>query len=288
MGTGAVEGQVAVITGAGRGLGEAYARAFAAEGAAVVVNDIDGLSAERVAASIVAAGGRAVAHAAAVGTEDAAEGLVARAVEAFGGIDVMITNAGADRRGSVFELTTDDWMFTLQTHLFGTIHCAIAAARRMRQQGRGGSIITVVSDAFHMGLEGLGPYGTAKGGIYGFTRTLALELAHIDVNVNAVAPPMTRTPPVDEFLQSRVEAGAPEGELEFFRATIQQPDEVALVTVFLASEHARGVRGEVFTMTRDSLAMLRPVGARAVRTESTWTIESLAAAAADLTGGSGT
>jgi NAD(P)-dependent dehydrogenase (short-subunit alcohol dehydrogenase family) len=275
---------VAVITGAGRGLGEAYAKAFAAEGAAVVVNDIDGVSAERVAASIVAGGGRAVAAPGAVGTEAAADALVARAVESFGGIDVMITNAGADRRGSVFELTADDWTFTLQTHLFGTIYSAVAAARRMREQGRGGSIITVVSDAFHMGLEGLGPYGTAKGGIYGFTRTLALELAHENISVNAVAPPMTRTPPVDEFLQSRVDAGAPEGELEFFRSTIQEPDEVALVTVFLASEHARGLRGEVLTMTRDSLAVLRPVSARTARTDTGWTVEGMAAAVSDLTG----
>jgi NAD(P)-dependent dehydrogenase (short-subunit alcohol dehydrogenase family) len=287
MGTGAVAGQVAVITGAGRGLGEAYAKAFAAEGAAVVVNDIDGVSAERVAAAIVAGGGRAAAAPGAVGTEDAADALVARAVDAFGGIDVMITNAGADRRGSVFELTAGDWTFTLQTHLFGTIHCAIAAAGRMREQGRGGSIITVVSDAFHMGLEGLGPYGTAKGGIYGFTRTLALELAHHGISVNAVAPPMTRTPPVDEFLQSRVEAGAPEGELEFFRSTIQEPDEVALVTVFLASEHGRALRGEVLTMTRDSLAVLRPVGARTTHTDAAWTVEGMAAAVADLTAASG-
>lgn len=272
-----------MITGAGRGLGEAYAKAFAAEGAAVVVNDIDAVGAERVAAAIVAGGGRAVAHAAAVGTEEAATALVAAAVEAFGGIDVMITNAGADRRGSVFDLTTDDWTFTLQTHLFGTIQCAIAAARRMREQGRGGSIITVVSDAFHMGLEGLGPYGTSKGGIYGFTRTLALELAHEDISVNAVAPPMTETPPVAEFLQSRVDAGAPDAELDFFRATIQQPDEVALITVFLATERGRKLHGQVFTLTRDGLAALRPVSARTTQTDRPWTLDSLADAAEHLT-----
>lgn len=282
MGTGAVAGQVAVITGAGRGLGEAYAHAFAAEGAAVVVNDIDGVSAQRVAAAIVAGGGRAVAAEGAVGTEDAAEALVAQAVAAFGRIDVMVTNAGADRRGSVFDLTADDWAFTLQTHLFGTIHSAVAAARRMREQGQGGSIITVVSDAFHMGLEGLGPYGTAKGGIYGFTRTLALELAHAGISVNAVAPPMTRTPPVAEFLQSREDAGAPEGELEFFRATIQEPDEVALITVFLASERGRTYSGQVFTMTRDTLTALRPVSGRNASADGPWTLDGLAAAAAEI------
>lgn len=274
-----------MITGAGRGLGEAYANAFAAEGAAVVVNDIDGVSAERVAAAIVAGGGQAVAAPGAVGTEDAADALVAKAVGEFGRIDVMVTNAGADRRGSVFDLSADDWTFTLQTHLFGTIHCAVAAARRMREQGRGGTIVTVVSDAFHMGLEGLGPYGTAKGGIYAFTRTLALELAHLGISVNAVAPPMTRTPPVADFLQSREDDGAPEGELEFFRATIQEPEEVAMVTVMLASDHGRGLQGQVLTMTRDSLTVLRPVGGRSVQADAPWTLDRLAAAAAELTSG---
>jgi NAD(P)-dependent dehydrogenase (short-subunit alcohol dehydrogenase family) len=266
-------------------LGEAYARAFAAEGASVVVNDLDQTGAERVAASIVADGGQAVAHAEAVGTQDAAERLVAKAVQRFGGLDVMITNAGADRRGSVFDLTTDDWMFTLQTHLFGTMYCAIAAARRMRDQGRGGSIITVVSDAFHVGLVGLAPYGTAKGGIYGFMRGLSAELGPMGISVNAVAPPTTQTPPVNDFIESRVAAGAPEGELEFYRTTIQQPDEVADITVFLATPAGRKLSGQVFTMTRDSLALLRPNSPKTVMADGVpWTIDGLAAAAAALTG----
>jgi len=285
MASGAVQGQVVVVTGAGRGLGEAYARAFAAAGASVVVNDLDASNAERVAASIVAGGGTAVADGEAVGTQEAADRLVAHAKEAFGGIDVMVTNAGADRRGSVFDLTTADWMFTLQTHLFGTMHSALAAARAMREQGRGGSIITVVSDAFHMGLEGLCPYGTAKGGIYGFMRGLAVELGPLGISVNAVSPPMTQTPPVNEFLESRVAAGAPEGELEFFRATIQQPDEVALITVALASERGRALNGQVFTMTRDSLAVLRPNATKTVGAENgAWTVDALAEAATSLAG----
>lgn len=267
------------MTGAGRGLGEAYARAFAAEGAAVVVNDLDGTGAERVASSIVADGGRAVAHAEAVGTRAAAERLVARAREAFGGVDVMITNAGADRRGSMFDLDDDDWTFTLQTHLFGTIYSATEAARAMREQGRGGSIITVVSDAFYIGLEGLGPYGTAKGGIYGFMRGLSAEVAPLGISVNAVAPPMTKTPPVEEFLDSRESGGAPQAELDFYRATIQQPDEVALITVALATERGRSLHGQVFTMTRDSLALLRPNAATTVRADGPWTLESLTTAA---------
>ncbi len=282
MVTGAVAGQVAIITGAGRGLGEAYARAFAAEGAAVVVNDIDGTAAERVAASIVTGGGKAVANSEPVGTRDAAVRLVAHAREAFGGVDVMVTNAGADRRGSIFDLADDDWVFTLQTHLFGTIHCATEAARAMREQGRGGSIVTVVSDAFYMGLVGLGPYGTAKGGIYGFMRGLAAELTPLGISVNAVAPPMTRTPPVEEFLESREATGAPQAELDFYRATIQQPDEVALITVALATEPGRTLNGQVFTMTRDTLALLRPNVATTVTADDPWTVESLAAAATSV------
>ena len=149
----------------------------------------------------------------------------------------------------------------------------------MTEQGRGGSIINVVSDAFHIGLVGLGPYGTAKGGIYGFMRGLSAEFAPLGVSVNAVAPPMTRTPPVEEFLASREATGAPAEELEFYRATIQQPDEVATITVALATERGRTLHGQVFTMTRDSLALLRPNATKSVAADGPWTIDSLAAAA---------
>ena len=179
----------------------------------------------------------------------------------------------------MFDLSDDDWEFTLRTHLFGTIYCASEAARAMREQGRGGSIITVVSDAFYMGLETLLPYGTAKGGIYGFLRGLAAEVTPLGISVNAVAPPMTRTAPVEEFLESRETGGAPEAELDFYRATIQEPDEVALITVALASEQGRTLSGRVFTMTRDTLAFLRPNVPTTVRAEGPWTVEALGAAA---------
>src|SRR5690349_18334416 len=174
---GLLDGQVAVITGAGRGLGRAYAVAYGAEGAAVVVNDVDAGSAARVVDEIVAAGGRAAASPDSVATPDGAVAIVASAFEHFGRLDVMITNAGADRRGPVLDLTAEDWEFTLGTHLFGAIHCSAAAGRARRRQGEGGVIVNITSAAFYTGVPQLAPYGVAKGGIYGLMRTLAMEVA---------------------------------------------------------------------------------------------------------------
>ncbi|HEY6417120.1 MAG TPA: SDR family NAD(P)-dependent oxidoreductase, partial [Acidimicrobiales bacterium] len=174
---GVLGGQVAVITGAGRGLGRAYALAYAHEGARLVVNDVDAESAASVVDEIVALGCEAVASGDTVAEPSGAEAIVAAAVERFGRIDVMITNAGADRRGPVLDLDPADWEFTLRAHLFGSIHCSVAAGRAMRGQDGGGVIVNVCSAAFYVGTATLAPYGVAKGGIYGLMRSLAGELA---------------------------------------------------------------------------------------------------------------
>ena len=163
---GILEGQIVVVTGSGRGLGRAYALAMAAEGAKVVVNDRDREPAQAVANEITATGGSATVCVEAVGTREAARNLVATAIEHFGGIDVMITNAGADRRGPLLDLSDDDWEFTIRTHVFGSILCSVEAAKAMRDQGRGGAIINVTSDAFYMGMATLAPYCVSKGGTY--------------------------------------------------------------------------------------------------------------------------
>jgi|SRR5665213_1902115 len=119
-----LDGSVAAVTGAGRGLGLAYASALAAAGASVVVNDADGPLAQEATAGIVAAGGKAVAHAAAIGSTEAAEGLVARAVDAFGKLDVLVTNAGILRDKVVWKMSDDDFDAVINVHLRGTFTCA--------------------------------------------------------------------------------------------------------------------------------------------------------------------
>jgi NAD(P)-dependent dehydrogenase (short-subunit alcohol dehydrogenase family) len=130
-----IDGKVAVVTGAGRGLGRAYAEALAAAGAAVIVNDLDAEAAAETVATIARAGGRAAAEVAAVGDSAVADALVERAVAEFGRLDVMVTNAGVLRDRVLWKMTDDDFDLVIATHLRGTFTCARAAAIRMREQG---------------------------------------------------------------------------------------------------------------------------------------------------------
>jgi len=284
---GVLDGQVAVITGAGRGLGRAYALAYAREGARVVVNDVHARSAESVVEEIGALGGEAVASHDTVAEPSSAGRIVAAGVERFGRIDVMITNAGADRRGPALDLEPDDWEFTLRTHLFGSIHCSIEAGRAMRDQGGGGVIVNVCSAAFYVGTPTLAPYGVAKGGIYGLMRSLAGELAPFGISVNGVAPPLTATAPALAFVDRLADMGLSTGQVEAMRSSMPQPEDVAAITVFLATPEGRRLSGRLFTMTKDELTVIPPPeGAQVVRAAGErWELEDLGAAVERLVGG---
>jgi NAD(P)-dependent dehydrogenase (short-subunit alcohol dehydrogenase family) len=285
--TGVLDGQVAVITGAGRGLGRAYALAYAREGASVVVNDLDAASAASVVTEIGMLGGEAVASHDSVADPSGAGRIVAAGVDRFGRIDVMITNAGADRRGPALDLAPDDWEFTLGTHLFGSIHCSVEAGRVMRSQGSGGVIVNVCSAAFYVGTATLAPYGVAKGGIYGLMRSLAGELAPFGISVNAVAPPLTATAPALAFVDSLADMGLTAGQVEAMRSSMPQPEDVALITVFLATPEGRRVSGRLLTMSKDELSAIGPPdGGRPVRAAGErWTLKELGAAVASLGAG---
>jgi NAD(P)-dependent dehydrogenase (short-subunit alcohol dehydrogenase family) len=283
---GALDGQVAVITGAGRGLGRAYALAYASEGARVVVNDVDAASAASVVDEIAALGGEAVANDDTVAEPSGADGIVATGVERFGRIDVMITNAGADRRGPALDLDPADWEFTLRTHLFGSIHCSVAAGRVMRGQAGGGVIVNVCSAAFYVGTATLAPYGVAKGGIYALMRSLAGELAPLGISVNAVAPPLTATAPALAFVDSLGAMGLTAEQVEAMRSSMPQPEDVALITVFLATPEGRRLSGRLLTMTKDELTAIGPPdGGRPWRAPGErWTLEDLGVAVGELVG----
>ena len=271
-----LDGQVVLITGAGRGLGRAYALAFAAEGAAVVVNDRDQDTADAVVAEIAGLGGRAVSAVGSVADPETVREIVATAVKHFGRLDVMVTNAGADRRGFVLDLTPDDWQATLATHVFGTIHCSVEAAKVMREQG-GGVIINVTSAAFFAGSPKLAPYCTSKGAIYGFMRASAQELAAFGITVNAVSPPMTETEPVMAYLETLREIGLTDEQVAGLASTMSAPADVAPIAVFLATPEGRKFSGQVFTMTAGTLsALVHPAtGTDAIAPPSGWSIESL-------------
>jgi NAD(P)-dependent dehydrogenase (short-subunit alcohol dehydrogenase family) len=232
-----LDGKVAIVTGSGRGLGRAYAQALATAGASVLVNDLDAEAAEETAAAI---GPSAVALAAPVGDTETAEALVARAVEAFGRLDIMVTNAGVLRDKVLWKMTDEDFDVVLQTHLRGTFTCARAAAIRMREQGEGGRIIVVGSPAGQFGNFGQTNYAAAKAGMHGFTKSLALEVAKKGVTVNTISPGFIATKMVtvlpQDVLDTKIIPQIPVGRLG-------QPAEVAALVLYLCSREAGFVTG---------------------------------------------
>ncbi|HUQ55038.1 SDR family NAD(P)-dependent oxidoreductase [Lentzea sp.] len=246
--------KVAVVTGAGRGLGRAYAEALARNGAKVVVNDVDE-SAEEVAASI---GGAAVV--APVGTAATADRLVAAAVEEFGRLDVLVTNAGILRDRVLWKMSDDDFDAVINVHLRGTFTCARAAAVRMREQGTGGSLVLVSSPAGQRGNFGQTNYSAAKAGIAAMARTWALELARSDIAVNAVVPvaatEMTKTIPVfAPLIEESERTGAPLPEWVRRDEGLGTVEDVAELIVFLASDAAKGITGQAIGIGGDRLAL---------------------------------
>jgi NAD(P)-dependent dehydrogenase (short-subunit alcohol dehydrogenase family) len=275
------EGRVAVVTGSGRGLGLAYARALAAAGAAVVVNDVDAEAAGAAVTSINAAGGRAVAEVAAVGSTDTAEALVDRAVAEFGRLDVLVTNAGILRDTVLWKMTDDDFDAVIDVHLRGTFTCARAAARRMREQGEGGRIICVGSPTGQVGNFGQTNYAAAKAGIVGMVRTWSLELARANITVNAVIPVaatgMTETAPFLEPYVTALREGLPLPAYARRELSFGPPEDVTGLVVFLASDAAAGISGQAIGLGGDRLALWsHPAEAVVEFGDGGWTAESIA------------
>src|SRR5512139_1074782 len=175
---GMLDGKVAVITGAGTGIGRAHALLFAKQGAKVLVNDtgaaLDGSgggdAADRVAAEIRAAGGEAIPNRTSVAGFEGANSIVNHAVEQFGRIDILVNNAGILRDRTLLKMNPEEWQAVLDVHLTGTFACLQAAARRMKDQGTGGRIINTSSSSGVLGNFGQINYGAAKAGIHAVTR----------------------------------------------------------------------------------------------------------------------
>lgn len=254
-----LDGRVAVVTGSGRGLGLAYARALAAHGARVVVNDVDPDVAERAAGSIVADGGAAVAQVGAVGDTEVAEALVGRAVADFGRLDVLVTNAGILRDTVLWKMTDDDFDAVISVHLRGTFTCVRAAVARMREQGEGGRIVCVGSPTGQVGNFGQTNYAAAKAGIVGMVRTWALELERAGIAVNAIVPVaatrMTETAPFLKPYVDALRAGEPLPAYARRELSFGPPEDVAQLVVFLASAAAEGITGQVLGLGGDRLAL---------------------------------
>lgn len=275
-------GKVAVVTGSGRGLGLAYATALARAGAAVVVNDLDAEIAEQAATSISEAGGRAVAEAVAVGTAEAAQTLVDRAVAEFGRLDVMVTNAGILRDKVLWKMTDTDFDAVVTTHLRGTFTCARAAAIRMREQGEGGSLILVGSPAGQRGNFGQTNYAAAKAGITAMVRTWSMELARNNITVNAIVPvaatAMTETIPVFAPYVEAMRQGQPLPDFLRKGEGFGTAEDCAALIPFLASDAARGVTGQCVGIGGDKLALWsHPQETAVAYADGGWSPEAIAA-----------
>jgi NAD(P)-dependent dehydrogenase (short-subunit alcohol dehydrogenase family) len=273
-------GRVVVVTGSGRGLGRAYALAVAAAGAAVVVNDVDAAAADAVVAEIAAAGGRAVPVVAPVGPTATADALVAAAVEHYGQLDAVVTNAGLLRDRSVGKMTDEDFDLVLETHLRGTFTCARAALARFRQQGGGGRLVLIGSPAGQRASFGQTNYSAAKAGIVGMARTLAVEAARYDVTVNALIPValtrMVATIPAFADAVAAVEAGEPV-PARLRAAGVGTADDVAPLLVYLLSDAAAGVTGQALGVGGDRISVwTHPTVAAETSREGGWTAEAIA------------
>jgi NAD(P)-dependent dehydrogenase (short-subunit alcohol dehydrogenase family) len=277
-----LNGKVAVVTGAGRGLGQAYAKALAAAGAAVVVNDLDVELAEETVKAIQAAGGSAVSEGSAIGSSEAADALVAKAVGEFGRLDIMVTNAGVLRDRTLLKMADEDFDLVVETHLRGTFTCGRAAAKQFKEQGGNGRLILIGSPAGQRASFGQTGYTASKAGIVGLVRTWAAELERSGTTVNAVIPvALTRMVATIPGMAELVEM-ADRGEqlpADVRASGLGTPDDVAGLVVFLASDEAAGVTGQAIAAGGDRIAIWsHPTEVAVEVREGGWSADALAEA----------
>jgi NAD(P)-dependent dehydrogenase (short-subunit alcohol dehydrogenase family) len=281
--------RVAVVTGAGRGIGRGIALLLAQEGAAVVVNDagtaIDGSGqsatpAEEVVAQITAAGGRAVANADSVASFGAAENIIDTAVKTFGRIDILVNNAGILRDRMIFNMSEEDWDTVVAVHLKGSFNCTRHAAVHMRQQ-KSGRIISMSSTSGLYGNAGQANYGAAKDGIAGLTRVVSRDLGKYGITVNAIAPAaqtrMIASIPAQARQMRPPRGQAPSGQPATLPALRAEPDDVAPFVVYLATDAAANINGQFFMVRGGVVSLLNyPAPARTITKTGRWTAEEIA------------
>jgi glucose 1-dehydrogenase len=245
MAAGRLAGRVAIVTGAGSGIGAAIAERFAGEGASVVVdyrNHIE--QAQETRAKVEAAGGRAILVQADVGKIAECANLVEQAWQQLGGCDILVNNAGVERAGGLLEVTEADYDAVLDVNLKGTFFLTQAFVRRLREERRPGTVVNISSVHEDMAFPNFTTYCMSKGGVRMMMRNLAVELAPLGITVNNVAPGAIKTPINTALLADKPKLEALLANIPLGR--MGEPEDVAGVAVFLASTDAAYVTGSTY------------------------------------------
>jgi NAD(P)-dependent dehydrogenase (short-subunit alcohol dehydrogenase family) len=283
-----LRGKVAVVTGAGRGIGRGVALELADQGAHVIVNDygvsLDGRApssepAEAVVAEIRAGGGTAIANADSVAEWANAARIIDSAVDTFGRIDILVTCAGFLRDRMIFNMNEDEFDAVVGVHLKGTFNCMRHAAPRMREQ-RWGRLIAFSSGAGLFGNPGQANYGAAKAAISGLTKVAARDLGKYGVTANAICPVaatrMTMTPETLKAREIRKQQGIVREESALRQLENLKPEDVAPMVAFLASDLAANVNGQFFLCAGTSYSLLSlPRAEKTLYKEGRWTLDEL-------------
>ena len=273
-----LEGKVAIVTGAGRGIGRGEALALASEGAKVVVNDLGGAvdgsgasasPAEEVVAEIKKLDGEAVANYDSVATEQGGQSIVRTALDTFGKVDILVNNAGILRDKMLFNMTEEDWDTVLKVHLYGHFHTTRAVSPLFRQQRYGRIVNTASVAGLNATTYGQANYGAAKEGIVGLTRKVARDMGRYGVTCNCIRPNAgTRLTLSDEMKEARPEAMA--------RFEEMKPEGIAPLVVWLASDDAANVNGRTFFVEKGRVGLYsEPVLEKQLIKPGGWTIDEL-------------
>jgi 3-oxoacyl-[acyl-carrier protein] reductase len=278
-----LKNRVAVITGSGQGIGKALAVGMAKEGAKVVTNNrrpgTSGGDAETAAKEIIAMGGQAVPFFGSVSEFEGAQKLIQAAVDNFGGVDIVVNNAGADAPRMVWNMTEEDWDRCVDSFLKGSFNCIRFAVPLMREKGWG-RIINTTSTAW-LGTVGHCNYGAAKAGIVGLTRAVARETGRYGVTCNAYAPTaatrFTLSEDVVAGFRKRYEAGLMTKERFEELTNPPAPETVDPFIIYLCTDAAAGINGQVFDVTGGDIALYsEPVKKSTItKKEGLWTVEEL-------------